>query len=140
MIGRTLARPTERVDPSQQRQSLEVGTVRELLGIARIKIHEGKLDEYKKLAAEFMELARTKDTGALQYDLFFNHDYSECVVIERYRDSEALLQHSANQGDMMAGLLEICTISGEVCGSPSPELKSALESYGVQVFSPYMSL
>jgi len=112
----------------------------EILGIARIKIHKGKLDEYKKLAAEFMELARTKDTGTLQYDSFFNDDYSECIVIERYRNSEALLQHSANQGDRMAELLKICTISGEVCGSPSLELKSALESYGVPVFSPYMSL
>ena len=112
----------------------------EILGIARIKIHEGKLAEYKKLAAEFMELARTKDTGTLQYDSFFNDDYTQCIVIERYRNSEALLQHTANQGDRIAELLKICTISGEVCGFPSPELKSALESYGVPVFSPYMSL
>jgi quinol monooxygenase YgiN len=111
-----------------------------ILGIARIKIHEAKLEVYKRLAAEFMELARTKDTGTLQYDSFFNDDYSECIVIERYRDSEALLQHSANQGDKMAELLKICTISGEVCGSASPELKRALETYGVPVYSPYMSL
>ena len=50
----------------------------EIQNIVRIKIHEGKLDESKKLAAEFMELARTKDSGTLQYDLFFNDDYSEC--------------------------------------------------------------
>ena len=35
----------------------------ELLGIARFKIQEGKLEEYKRLSAEAIEIARTKDTG-----------------------------------------------------------------------------
>ena len=39
----------------------------ELLGIARFKIHEGKIDEYKRLSAQAMEIVRTKDTGTLQY-------------------------------------------------------------------------
>ena len=111
----------------------------EIQNIVRIKIHEGKLDESKKLAAEFMELARTKDSGTLQYDLFFNDDYSECIVIERYRDSKSLLQPTANQCGGLAEALKICTISVEVCGSPILELNSALESHGVPVFSPYMS-
>jgi quinol monooxygenase YgiN len=44
----------------------------ELLCIARLKIHSGKLDEFKHLAARCVELLRTKDTGTLQYDLYFN--------------------------------------------------------------------
>jgi quinol monooxygenase YgiN len=59
------------------------------LGIARFKFHEGKLDEFKRLSAQAMEIVRTKDTGTLQYDTYFNDDQSECVVIERYRDSKA---------------------------------------------------
>jgi hypothetical protein len=35
----------------------------ELLCIARLKIHHGKLDEFKHLAARCVELVRTKDTG-----------------------------------------------------------------------------
>jgi hypothetical protein len=38
----------------------------ELLCIARLKIHHGKLDEFKHLAARCVELVRTKDTGTLQ--------------------------------------------------------------------------
>ena len=63
----------------------------ELLGIARFKIHEGKLEEFKRLSAQAMEIVRTKDPGTLQYDTYFNDDESECVVIERYRDSEAAI-------------------------------------------------
>ena len=39
----------------------------ELLGIARFKFHEGKLDKYKRLSARAMEIVRTTDTGTLQY-------------------------------------------------------------------------
>ncbi len=57
----------------------------ELLGIARFKFHEGKLEEFKRLSAQAMEIVRTKDTGTLQYDIYFNEDQSECIVVERYR-------------------------------------------------------
>jgi hypothetical protein len=52
------------------------GPVAELLGIARFKFHEGKLDEYKRLSARAMEIVRTKDTGTLQYDTYLNEDQS----------------------------------------------------------------
>jgi hypothetical protein len=76
LIGRTLARPTGRVDPSQQRRSLEAGAMSELQGIARYKFHDGKLEEFKRLSAQCMEIVRTKDTGTLQYDIYFNDDQS----------------------------------------------------------------
>ena len=63
----------------------------ELVGIARFKIHEGKLEEFKRLSAEAMEIVKTKDTGTLQYDTYFNDDESECVIVERYRDSESAI-------------------------------------------------
>jgi quinol monooxygenase YgiN len=70
--------------------------VSELQGIARFKFHEGKLEEFKRLSAQCMEIVRTKDTGTLQYDIYFNDDQSECIVLERYRDSEALIEHAAH--------------------------------------------
>jgi quinol monooxygenase YgiN len=74
--------------------------VSELLGIARFKFHEGKFEEYKRLSAQAMEIVRTKDPGTLQFDIYFNEDQSECIVIERFRDSEALIEHAANLGDL----------------------------------------
>jgi quinol monooxygenase YgiN len=109
----------------------------ELQGIARLKIDHGKLEEFKHLAAKCMESVRTRDTGTLQYDWFSSSDYAECVVHERYRDSEALLEHAANLGDTMDALLETCSFSGEICGTPSPELMKTLEGSGVRIYSPY---
>ena len=55
----------------------------DLLGIARFKFHEGKLEEFKRLSAQAMEIVRTKDTGTLQYDIYLNDDQTECMVVER---------------------------------------------------------
>ena len=78
--------------------------------------------------------------GTLQYDIFVNGDGTEYVVHERYRDCAALLEHLANLGDLMNAYLQICSISGEVLGTPSPELKKGLDSAGVRVFTPYQSV
>src|SRR6266487_3173188 len=78
------------------RRGLEAGAVSELQGIARFKFDEGKLEEFKRLSAPCMEIVRTKDRGTLQYEIYFNDDQSEGIVLERYRDSEALIEHGAN--------------------------------------------
>ena len=84
----------------------------ELQSIARLKIHPGKLDEFKRVAAKCMELVRTKDTGTLQYEMYINHDNTECLAFERYRDSQALLDHFENLGDTMAEFFQTCSGSG----------------------------
>src|SRR5207249_823416 len=92
-----------------QRHSARSGDCREavseLWGIARFKIREGKLEEFKRLSAQAMEIVRTKDTGTLRYDTYFNDDQSECVVLERYRDSEAAIEHASNLGDLFGAVL-----------------------------------
>jgi quinol monooxygenase YgiN len=116
--------------------------VSELLGIARFKFHEGKLEEYKRLSAQAMEIVRTKDSGTLQYDTYFNDDQSECVIIERYRDSEAAMEHAANLADLSADVLAIVSVvHGELLGDPSAELRAKLADTEVpQLFTPYQSM
>jgi quinol monooxygenase YgiN len=114
----------------------------ELLGIARFKFHEGKLDEFKRLSAQAMEIVKTKDSGTLQYDTYFNDDQSECVVIERYRDSEAAMEHAANLADLTAAVLAtVSVVHGELLGEPSAELRANLAGSEVpELFTPYESM
>ena len=111
----------------------------ELHGTSRIVIHDGKLEEFTRLAARCVEIVRTQDSGTLEYDLFVNADGTECFVHERYRDSAAGLEHMINIAVMMEPLAEVCTITGEVCGTPSPELRKALEDAGVPIYAPLLS-
>jgi quinol monooxygenase YgiN len=112
----------------------------ELQGIARYKIHEGELEEFKRLSAQCMEIVRTKDTGTLQYEIYLNDDQSECIVLERYRDSEALIEHLAHIGDLMEAIVETGSVSGELLGEPSAELRANLADSPVRLFTPYLSM
>ena len=115
----------------------------ELQGIGRFKFHEvGKLEKFKRLSAQAMEIVKTKDPGTLQYDIYFNEDQSECMVLERYRDSEAAMEHAANLGDLMEAVLATVTVvHGELLGEPSAELREKLAGMEVPVlFTPYQSM
>jgi quinol monooxygenase YgiN len=116
--------------------------VSELQGIARFKFHEGKLEEFKRLSAQAMEIVRTKDTGTVQYETHFNHDQTECMVLERFRDSEALIEHTANLGDLTDAILAtVSVVHGELLGEPSAELRAKLAGNEVPVlFTPYQSM
>jgi quinol monooxygenase YgiN len=108
----------------------------EMWGTARLVIREGKLEDLKRLVARATEIVRTKDTGTIEYAIFINDEGTECFVHERYRDSAAGLEHSANIAHLMQEFLAVCTITGEVCGNPSPELRKALAAGGVKIYTP----
>ena len=112
----------------------------EVSAIARLKIHEGKLEEFKRLSAQCMEIVRTKDTGTLQYDIYFNDDQSECIVLERFRDSEALIEHGAHLADLVEAILATGSVSGELLGEPGAELRAKLADSVVRLFTPYLSM
>ena len=114
----------------------------ELVGIARFRIHEGKLEEFKRLSAQAMEIVKTKDTGTLRYDTYFNDDGSECVILEVYRDSRAAIEHAEHLGDVSAAVLAIVdVVHGELLGEPSEEIRANLVGLEVpQLFTPYQSM
>jgi quinol monooxygenase YgiN len=114
--------------------------VSELQGVARFEFHEGKLEEFKRLAARCMEIVRTEDSGTLQYDIYFNDDQSECIVQERYRDSEALLEHAGHLGDLNEAIAATGLVSAALLGEPSAELQAQLADSEVRLFTRYQSM
>ncbi len=84
----------------------------ELQAIVRFPFRNGHVEEFKRLFSQCMEIVRTQDTGTLQYDTYFNDDETECIVIERFRDSDALIQH----GENLAHLMDAITATGLVTG------------------------
>ena len=115
--------------------------VNELMGIVRVKLHEGKLDEFKRLSAQCLEVVRAKDPGTLQYDTHFNDDQSEAIVVERFTDSDALVQHSANLAHLMESILATGSFTGELLGDPSEEIRARLAGSEVpQLFTPWQTM
>ena len=111
----------------------------EIKGIARVKFHPGKLDEWKRLTEQAMEIVRTRDPGTLQYEVFFNDDESEAIVFERYRDADSALEHFANIGHLMEPLMAAATVTGEVLGTPNETMRAQLGDGEPKLFTPWMA-
>jgi quinol monooxygenase YgiN len=109
----------------------------EIKGIARVKFHPGKLDEWRRLTA--MEIVRTRDPGTLQYEVFFNDEESEAIVFERYRDADAALKHFANISHLMEPLIGTAIVTGEVLGTPNDTMRAQLGGGEPKLFTPWMT-
>jgi len=112
----------------------------ELRGIVRFRFHADKVEEFKRLSAECLEIVRSKDAGTLQYDTYFNADESECIVLERFRDSDALILHSQNMAPFMESIMATGTVSGELLGDVSEELRAQMADSPVGLFTLYQAL
>ena len=112
----------------------------EIKGIARVKFYPGKIDEWKRLTEEAMEIVRTKDSGTLQYEIFLNEDESEAIVFERYRDADAALEHFSHIGHLMQPLMATASVTGEVLGTPNAKMKEELAKGGPILFTPWIAL
>jgi quinol monooxygenase YgiN len=107
---------------------------------ARFTIHDGKLEEFKAVAAGCMASVREKDSGTEQYDWFFNEDQSVCVVRETYASSDAVLGHIGNLGDLMGQLLGVADMELDIFGEPSAELVEAAAGLAPKVYSPFQTI
>jgi len=112
--------------------------VGEIQGIGRFKFREGELEQFKRLSMQLMEIVRSKDTGTLQYEIYFSDDQSECIVLERYRDSEALVEHAGHLGELGRAIPGL--VSSELLGEPSDDLRAKFTGSGVRLFTPFLSL
>ena len=112
----------------------------ELVGIARFRFHPGRVDEYKRLCAQAMDIVRAKEPGTLEYSIYLNEDESEAVVIERFASSEALLEHGANMSEISPAVLETGIVEGELLGEPNEDLRAKLTGPEPELFLPWLSL
>ena len=107
---------------------------------ARYQIHDGHLAEFKKLANECLAIVKAKDQDTLQFDWYFDESQSECVLRETYPDSNALLSHLGNVGELFGKLISLGDFSAEVYGHPSDELIKATSGLKIKVYNYYQGL
>jgi hypothetical protein len=87
-----------------------------------------------------MDIARAKDTGTPQYEIYFNDDETECVIYERYRDAEAVIEHGGHIGDVMQAVFATGSGSSVLLGEPNAQLAAMLAGGGVAVYKPFLSM
>lgn len=108
---------------------------------ARLKVREGKLEEFKRHAAEMMRVTRERDTGTLAYDWFISKDGTECEVHEAYVDPDALVDHAFHVLEAREALFADAAYDHRMAfyGDPSPRLMELVDRIGVD-FTWFMPL
>ena len=114
----------------------------QLQGIVRFTFRDGQVEEFKRLSAVAMDIVRTKEPDTLQYDTYFDADETRAVVLERFRDSQALIDHAANIGPELTEAIMATAevVEGELLGDLSPELAEQIAGSPVGLLTLYRSL
>jgi quinol monooxygenase YgiN len=102
--------------------------------VARFKIHPGKSEEFKRIAAESLAVVRAKDPGTSTYEWFINEAQNECIVLETYESAEDLLAHGRNVGRLVGTLLQISDCTVDMLADPTPEVRSLLQRMPMTLF------
>jgi quinol monooxygenase YgiN len=91
---------------------------------ARMKVRQGKLEDFKRQAAEIVKQTKQKDTKTLRYDWFLSEDGTECEIREAYEGPEGLVEHRQHVGDALNKLFAEYADDHRVMvyGKPSPQL------------------
>ena len=108
----------------QERLIEEAQTTNRLDVTAHGTIREGKLEGFKRQAAEMIKQTKEKDTKTLRYDWFISSDGTEFEVLEAYVNSEGLVEHSMHIGEARKVLFSEFADNHriKVYGDPSPQL------------------
>ncbi|NML15571.1 putative quinol monooxygenase [Azohydromonas caseinilytica] len=88
------------------------------------KVHEGRLDDFKRLCAEFEERTRN-EPGCLHYAFSFDGNTVHCR--EGYVDAQALLAHLDNVGPVLQKALKISDVTRVEVHAPAAELEKLRE-------------
>ncbi|MET0658312.1 MAG: antibiotic biosynthesis monooxygenase [Steroidobacteraceae bacterium] len=113
--GRLTSRAAGKVGPN-------AGTM--IFAAARFSIQPGKQDEFRALAREAFARVEANEPGTLGYEWFLNAAGTECLTIDVYKDTAALLAHMANAGPVMAKILQIVKSDTTVYGAVAPEVRA----------------
>ena len=81
-------------------------------------------------------LCRTRDSGTLQDEIFFNEDESEAVVFERYRDADAAYSSTFPTSSIRSADHGLRLRHGRSAGTPNAKMNEQLGKGSPKLFTP----
>lgn len=99
---------------------------------AIFNIEENKVDLFKQIATECIASVEEKDKSTHKYDWFFSDNL--CVVDEEFENSEGMLSHLKNLGNLPNRLIEMASFDIEIYGNPSSELLEAINGLNPKIY------
>ena len=96
------------------------------------KVRAGELENMSR-AIEQLVAATRKEKGVIYYDFWLSDDNSTIYIHERYKDSNATLDHMENVGNLLPAFIACIDIEPiTIMGNCSNDLKQAWEAFGAK--------
>ena len=105
--------------------------------VVSLAIQEGKIDIFEALAQSMCSHSE-QEPGALTYKFFLSPDRTQCGLVERYADANAVLTHLTGPvvQQLVPKMLEVSNVIGfDVYGEPGSDAAKILGAVGAQIFS-----
>jgi quinol monooxygenase YgiN len=103
--------------------------------IFRLRIHPGQLAALKAVAGRILTIVEQRGPDTLEYEWFLSGDQTECVVLETFASSEALLEHAEMVAEEAQELFSICDLADIwLCGKPSRAVIEKTAAFAPQVY------
>jgi len=98
---------------------------------AHMTVRPGRLEGFKKQAAECIRITKQKDRKTLRYDWFISTDGTRCEVREAYSGPEGLIEHNINILEARTKLFQEYADNHymTVYGEPSQQLLDLLKAH-----------
>jgi quinol monooxygenase YgiN len=71
----------------------------------------GKLNEFKKIAQELIEIVEEKEPKTLRYQFYFNKDQTKAYVVEEYPNVAALRAHVLHAALSVRKILHVSKVT-----------------------------
>lgn len=97
-------------------------------------IATGKLDEFKGVLQETIQLLEREDVATQSFQCFLSKDGTVCHIQECYQDSQAVLDHfgfARRAGGILTKMLQFARlVRTEVHGNLTPDAEAAVARFG----------
>lgn len=104
------------------------------------QIDDGKFEEFKSVVDKCIQTTIEKDKETTQYEWLENPAKNEVVVLERYKNSDALILHATSVAPYIEKMQTLATASIQVYGEPNEALAEMLSGMGIPVFTQFASI
>jgi quinol monooxygenase YgiN len=100
----------------------------------KMKLNLGQEQDFKSYVRQLEQLVKEKCPRTLGYEWFLNEDETQCLAVETFVDSDALMFHADTVNDLAMKLFSTCEIQEvNLLGDPSEAVIARTSAYGAKV-------
>ena len=103
--------------------------------LTEFTIAPGKVEAFKEIAQELLEVVKEKESETLRYHWYFDKDQSKSYLVEEYPNAAALRAHIIHVGIIIPKLLKISKPKFTVLGKPNLAAREILSLSGAENFT-----